>query len=360
MKFPKVYIIILNYNGWADTIECLESVLRNDYPNYQVIVVDNNSPNNSMEYIKAWAEGKLDVWVKPYHPLRRLSFPPVNKPIPYVYYTREEAEVGGNSELEKQLVEEIPKNVTTKYPLIFIQTEKNLGFAGGNNVGIRYALAKDDFMYICLLNNDTVIEWNFLSNLIETMKVCPKAGIVGGKILYYDKPNKIWYAGGKLDLWRGGGYHLRFNQTDNEENSIIQVSFVTGCLMLIDKKFFESVGLFPEEYFLYLEDTDFCYSALQCGFKLYVNLNAKIYHKVSVTTAANKKGEVSPLQIYYFTRNRLYFMLKRQKKLFNKIVFLSFFIITRLFKIIQWIQSCKFENVRIIIDAIIDVRKLNR
>ncbi|WP_211325081.1 glycosyltransferase family 2 protein [Hydrogenothermus marinus] len=90
----KVYIIILNYNGWADTIECLESVLRNDYPNYQVIVVDNDSPNNSMEYIKAWAEGKLDVWVKPNHSLRYLSHPPIKKPIPYVYYNREEAEKG--------------------------------------------------------------------------------------------------------------------------------------------------------------------------------------------------------------------------------------------------------------------------
>ena len=77
MKLQKVYIILLNYNGWADTIECLESVLRNDYPNYQVIVVDNNSPNNSMNYIKKWVEGKLDVLVNPKQPLRHLSFPPV-------------------------------------------------------------------------------------------------------------------------------------------------------------------------------------------------------------------------------------------------------------------------------------------
>jgi len=92
MIYPKVYIILLNYNGWVDKIECLESVLRNDYPNYQVIVVDNNSPNNSMEYLKAWAEGKLNVLVIPDNPLRNLSFPPVPKPIPYVNYTREEAE----------------------------------------------------------------------------------------------------------------------------------------------------------------------------------------------------------------------------------------------------------------------------
>ena len=75
MKFPKVYIVILNYNGWTDTIECLENVLRNDYPNYQVIVVDNNPPNNSMEYIKAWAEGKLDVRINLTNLLRNLSLP---------------------------------------------------------------------------------------------------------------------------------------------------------------------------------------------------------------------------------------------------------------------------------------------
>lgn len=141
-----------------DTIECLESVLRNDYPNYQVIVVDNNSPNNSMEYIKAWAEGKLDIWVKPDNPLRHLSFPPVEKPVPYVFYDREEAEKGGNPELEERLKNDIPNGITTKYPLVFIQSGYNGGFAFGNNVGIKYALAKDDFDSVILLNNDTIIE----------------------------------------------------------------------------------------------------------------------------------------------------------------------------------------------------------
>ncbi len=141
----KVYIIILNYNGWADTIECLESVLRNDYPNYQVIVVDNNSPNNSMEYIKAWAEGNLDVWVNPSNPLRKLSFPPVPKPIPYVFYTREEAEKGGNFEFEEKIKGEIPNGITTKYPLIFIQTGYNGGFSYGNNVAMTQTGEKSDF-----------------------------------------------------------------------------------------------------------------------------------------------------------------------------------------------------------------------
>ena len=102
-NWPKVAIIILNYNNWQDTIECLESVLRNDYPNYQVIVVDNGSANNSTEYIKVQAEERQEVLTsEPTHPLYHLSHPPVKKPILYIYYTREEAEKGGDFELEEK------------------------------------------------------------------------------------------------------------------------------------------------------------------------------------------------------------------------------------------------------------------
>ena len=141
--WPKVTIIILNYNGWKDTIECLESVLRNDYPNYQVIVVDNGSPNNSIEYIKAWAEGRQEVLTpEPTHPLYHLSHPPVKKPIPYIYYTREEAEKGSDFELEEKLTKEWQKQrkffnnkeliPTSPYPLIFIQTGENFRLSENN------------------------------------------------------------------------------------------------------------------------------------------------------------------------------------------------------------------------------------
>jgi len=192
MNYPKVAIIVLNYNGWKDTIECLESVLRNDYPNYQVIVVDNGSPDNSMEYIKAWAEGRQEVLTpEPNNPLYHLSHPPVKKPISYIYYTREEAENGGNFELEESLtkdwqeqrnfsnIELIP---TSPYPLIFIQTGENLGFTGGNNVGIRYGLAKDDCDYFWLLNNDTVIDKNTLTEMVKLAESNEKIGMVGAKI----------------------------------------------------------------------------------------------------------------------------------------------------------------------------------
>ena len=127
-EWPKVAIIILNWNGWEDTIECLESIFRNTYPNYQVIVVDNGSTNGSIEKMKAWAEGKQEVLTpEPSHPLYYLSHPLVKKPIPYIYYTREEAEGGGNLKLEEKVTKKWQEqkksnskelNPTSAYPFL--------------------------------------------------------------------------------------------------------------------------------------------------------------------------------------------------------------------------------------------------
>ena len=154
----KVYIILLNYNGWKDTIECLESILKNNYDNYQIIVVDNDSPNKSMGYIINWAEGKQEVVYDENSQLKHLSQPHEQKPLNYVFYTKEEALKGGVRDKELKL----------NNPIIFIQSDENGGFAAGNNVGIKYALAKDDFEYIWLLNNDTVIENNTLSKFVKS------------------------------------------------------------------------------------------------------------------------------------------------------------------------------------------------
>jgi GT2 family glycosyltransferase len=311
MTYPKVYIILLNYNNWADTIECLESVLRNDYPNYQVVVVDNNSSNNSMEYLKAWAEGKLDVWVNPSNPLRSLSFPPVSKPIPYVYYTMEEVENGKNFDLEEKLKSDILEGVTTKYPIVFIQSGNNLGFAGGNNIGIRYALAKDDFDSVILLNNDTVIKKDTISILVNARLEFGKQAIYGGRIYYYSAPEKIWYDGGKFNEWMGRTVHLNMGKLKAEvKNSqdIKEVNFITFCYVLIPKFILEKIGLLDESYFMYVEDLDYSYKVWKYGYKLYHVVNSEVWHKVS---ASSGKEEVSEFSAYWIMRNRVRFIISR-------------------------------------------------
>ncbi|MFN4308813.1 glycosyltransferase family 2 protein [Sulfurihydrogenibium azorense] len=316
--YLKVYIILLNYNGWVDTIECLENVLRIDYPNYQVIVVDNNSPNNSMEYIKAWAEGKLDVWVNPNNPLRKLSFPPVQKPIPYVFYSKEEAERGGNPEIEKQFIN----------PMIFIQTGYNGGFAFGNNVAIKYALAKKDAECVLLLNNDTVVEKDFLNKLVEVSQADKKIGITGCKIYYYDNPSKIWFNGGKFNEWTGRAVHIQ--KEINKEVS--ECNFITGCCMLIKREVLEKVGLLDESYFMYVEDLDYSYKTIKSGYKLAVAHNSIIWHKVG----ASGEGEISEFSAYWIMRSRIRFVIENFH-IAKKISALSFITFTRLIKFIEYL-----------------------
>jgi len=325
-KWPKVAIIILNWNGWKDTIECLESVYRNTYPNYQVVVIDNGSTDGSMEKIKAWADGKQEVLTpEPSHALYHLSHPPIEKPIPYICYTREEAERGGDLILEEKATKEWQEQgksnskeltPTSPYPLVLIQTGKNLG-----------------------LNNDAVVEEKFLNELLKGTNRNQNVGIIGGKILYYNEPNKIWYAGGKLDLIRGSGYHKNYNRIDKNSKGRIKASFITGCLMLINKELLNVDELLFEEYFLYVEDVDFCYSSFEKGIEAFVNLDSIIYHKISSTI--NHNNGISPDAVYYLTRNRLYFMLRRQKNKIKIIIFLLFFGVTRLFRVLQWLLEMK-------------------
>ncbi len=273
---PLVYIIILNYNGWRDTIECLESVYRNSYPNYRVIVIENGSQDGSAE--------KIGEWIKK------------SKLVPACFKQGQEP--------------------------VIIDIEKNLGFAGGNNVGILHAL-KNDADYMLLLNNDTVVEKGFLKELVKITKD-NDAGIIGGKIYYYgacgerseSNRNKIWYKGGRLNWLFGGGTHYGKGKYEKDKNEgIYEVTFITGCMMLIKKSTVERIGLLEESYFLYCEDTDYCARALKNHIKMAVNLSSVIYHKENSTL-----GGWKPAHIYYLIRNRFIFM-KRHAPLSFRIVF---------------------------------------
>lgn len=276
---PKVYIILLNYNGWKDTIECLESVLKSDYENYQIIVVDNDSPNNSMEYIINWAEGKQEVVYDENSELMHLSQPFEPKPLEYVFYTKEEALSGGDRE----------KELTCKHPIIFIQAGENGGFAAGNNIGIKYALSKDDFGYIWLLNNDTAIEKNSLRILVDDASK-NDFGISGSALMYYHEPKEVQAYGGTVNKFFGTGSHILYVSEIEKK-----LDYVVGASFLIDKKVINKIGLMPEEYFLYYEETDYCFNARNNGFKLGIAVESIVYHKEGASsgglTDINNKNE---------------------------------------------------------------------
>jgi len=321
MNKPKLAILILNWNGWKDTIECLESVFRISYPNYQVVVIDNGSTDGSIEKIKAWAEGKQEALTpEATHPLYDLSHPPVKKPIPYIEYNRKEAEAGGNPELENSLMinskthlQTNPNNSlnpTTKYPLILIQTGANLGFAGGNNVGIRYAL-KRRFDYVLLLNNDTVVDKNFLLNMIIYNH--RKVGIIGCKIYYYDNPYKIWYAGGSSKITLkivpkvyGQGEIDQRKCNKIKYDKIKKISFVSGAVMLIKSDLFKNIGLLDESFFLGREDYDFCKRVVKEGYQLLYIPNAIVWHKVG----KSKKGGQALVRLYLGYKTNIIYMKK--------------------------------------------------
>lgn len=288
---PLVYIILVNYNGYKDTTECVNSLKKINYSNYKIIIVDNASFDNSVEILK-----------------KKLS------------------------------------------DCKIIESKKNLGFAGGNNLGIKYALGnKAD--YILLLNNDTLVESNFLNNMINSFNVDNRIGLVGCKIMYYTQKNIIWYGGGYIDWFRFIGAHYGMKQIDKGQCNVEkEIDFMTGCCMLIKREVFEKIRLLTEDYFMYFEDVDFCVKVKDAGYKIWYNPKAIIYHKVGLSSG----GEESAFSIKWCTRNRLVFMNKYKVKVtrFSFILSKVFFYTTRLIRYFQYVLANEYDKSKAIIDGI--------
>lgn len=203
--------------------------------------------------------------------------------------------------------------------LVLIENSQNLGYSGGNNIGIKYVLKKESDCVI-VLNNDTVVEKNFLQNIPSSLKngeiLSPKIYFAPGYEFHKrrytnDQLGKvIWYAGGKIDWKNILGEHIGVDEVDKGQfNKPKEIEFATGACMIIKKEVFEKIGFFDEKYFLYLEDMDFCVRAKKAGFKIIYEPEAVIWHK----NAASAGGSGSSLQEYFITRNRLLFAFKYAK-----------------------------------------------
>jgi GT2 family glycosyltransferase len=286
-------VIVLNWNGWRDTVECLETLFHLDCPDSRVVVCDNASTDESLTNIRKWAEGYLSV--EPANPaLSHLTSPPFRKPIWYRELTRHEAETERAAAHEERL--------------ILIRNEANLGFAAGNNVGLRYALGDTDCQYFWILNNDTVVEPDALSAIVRFFESRPGLGLCGSVNRSYHAPYKIQVRGGRLlNRWTGRT-HKSKSVSAGTAFAPARIDYVEGSSMVANRCFLEQVGLMDESYFLYCEELDW---AMRARGKLTLGYapESVVYHKEGASIGSNSdRSKRSLLSERYLSRSRVLFM----------------------------------------------------
>ncbi len=292
----RVYIVLVNWNGWADTLECLESLLQLDYPDYRVVIVDNDSSDSSVARIRAWACDDLDL----------LSVGPEGSNIkPSTSRSLRFLEYDQSRDADSH-------PVASEADIVLIRSHANLGFAAGNNLGLNYVQMHNDAAYVWLLNNDTFVDPASLSALVSRIKSKPLAGICGSTLLRYDDPGRVQALGGAyycrlLALAWHLGQWRRLPANVDAERVERWMSYVVGASMLVSREFLEQVGLMSEDYFLYYEEIDWVTRA-RGRFTLGYATDSLIYHKVggSIGTRSHP-GRKSLICDYYSLRSRILF-----------------------------------------------------
>lgn len=254
MNYPKVGIIILTYNAADFITPCIKSIQKNTYPNKQILIVDNDSKDNTVKIIKK-------------------QFPEIK----------------------------------------IIQTGKDLGYAGGNNVGIKH-FQKQNCKYILLINPDTRADKTLVTQLIQTAEKNSTIGTIGPIITYTDYPKKIWFAGGYFNQTFCYTRHPHMNQIiTQQEVTSSSTDFITGACLMIRTTILSQTGLLPDKYFLYFEDSFFCQTVKAHGYTNYLLAQPLVQHAVSATTGKIGQNTMTPLRAYYFARNPLWYIRTEKK-----------------------------------------------
>lgn len=244
--YSKIIIIVINYNNYEDTKECLVSLEKITYPSYKIVVVDNNSSDGSGEKIKK-------------------DFP--------------------NS--------------------IYVQNKENLGFAEGNNVGIKCAI-EENADYVWILNNDVIVDPCSLTELVNAAERSDRIGMLGPKIYYYPKERKLFSVGAKIIPWSGRSVSFGQNELDDGQyDEVREVDYISGCGLFVSVKMLTEVGLLDKRYFMYYEEADLAVRSRRKGWKVVYIPASIIWHKHASTV---KKYNL--LSEYYLTRNHLLFMIR--------------------------------------------------
>lgn len=276
---PLVSIVSINYNGAKVTCEMLASLQRITYPNIEVIIVDNASAED-------------------------------------------------------------PSLIQKEHPWItFIRSDKNLGFAGGNNLGFNAAKGK----YFLMLNNDTEVDPGFLEPLVERFENDDTVGAVSPKIIFHHSPGIIQFAGfNPINPYTGRGTAIGFGEKDNGQyNTSHTTSRAHGAAMMVSRKLVEEIGLMADLFFLYYEEMDYCERIKRAGYTIWYEASSSIFHKESIST-----GKGSTLKTYYLTRNRLLYQ-RRNVKGFRLFVSLIFFLVVSIPKnTIQYLLKGKTDMLK--------------
>jgi len=281
------YIILLNWNGWQDTNSCLNSLYENIKEDFKIVLLDNDSKNDSIEKITQHLQ---------------------SKDIDFTYIN--ETEIDFNRQ-EKNF--------------ILIQNNGNYGFAKGINIGLRYAIVQHDCTDIWLLNTDAVVDKNTLFQLKQKLYSNNEIGIVGSIIRYFDTPNSIQTIGGGRFFPLLGNGKLFYKNSDlsilktlNFDGEIKKLDYIMGASMLVKKEVLDDIGFFDENFFLYAEELDLCTRAKESGYKLTVSKKSYIYHKDSASTKDKRE-----MFFYLINKSNAYFVKKHYGYLFSLIALIN-------------------------------------
>lgn len=260
-----IFVVILTWNHVTDTIECLDSLIHINYPDLHILVVDNGSTDDTVA------------------------------------------------------------RIAQDYPdIVIIQNKENLGYAAGNNVGIRYAL-DEGAEYILLLNNDVIVKSDFLEPMLDTFSENPDAGILSPFVYWYKRPENLWFSSAR---WDTKTVKFNTNYALGEFENPIETDFASGCAFLIKAEVIKKIGVLEPRFFLMWEETDFCFRARRVGYKILAVPKAKVLHKVSQSFDAGASG---PIAQYYYTRNRFLWIERNLRGLDRVKAFL------RCFQEIYWL-----------------------
>jgi GT2 family glycosyltransferase len=241
---PSILIVVLNWNGADDTLACMNSLESLSYPNFQVIVVDNGSTDDSLGKLRAYS---------------------------------------------------------SSFPLVLLDTGKNLGYAGGNNVGTRHAL-EHGADFVLLLNNDTTVAPDLLEQLVDAARRTPDAGVFSARVMYFDNPELVWFDGAR---WNESALRLEWPGQGAREAGLSSIDhdtdYASGAALFFRAEVARQIGLLDETFFLVWEEVDWCFRARKAGWRSRVVAAAKVWHKIGVSFGS----ESSPLRTYFSVRNQL-------------------------------------------------------